>query len=54
MKNAAVLLISCPYQKGIGTAVRHLLFEYGANIIHWDEHLDSALGPFLTARGVES
>lgn len=47
MKNAGVLLISCPYQKGIGTAVRHFLFEYGANIIHWDEHLDNALALYL-------
>jgi formyltetrahydrofolate deformylase len=47
MKNAAVLLISCPYQKRIGTAISDFLSEYGANIIHWDEHLDNALGLFL-------
>jgi formyltetrahydrofolate deformylase len=47
MKDAAVLLISCRYQKGIGTVVRHFLFEYGADIIHWDEHLDNTLALFL-------
>jgi formyltetrahydrofolate deformylase len=47
MKNAAVLLVSCPYQKGIGTAISDFLCKYDANIIHWDEHLDDALGLFL-------
>jgi formyltetrahydrofolate deformylase len=47
MKNVSVLLISCPYQKGIGAAIADFLCEYGANIIHWDEHLDSALALFL-------
>src|SRR6516225_875306 len=47
MKTAAVLLISCPYRKGIGTAIANFLCDYGANIIHWDEHLDNALAFFL-------
>jgi formyltetrahydrofolate deformylase len=47
MKNAAILLISCPYQKGIGAAIADFLCEYGAKIIRWDEHLDNTLALFL-------
>jgi len=32
------LLISCPDRPGIVAAVTHFLFDYGANIIHSDQH----------------
>jgi formyltetrahydrofolate deformylase len=47
MKNAAILLISCPYQKGIGATILDFLCEYGASLIHWDEHLDNTLALLL-------
>lgn len=45
--NSAVLLISCPDQKGIVAAVSDFIFQNKGNILHADEHLDSELGLFL-------
>lgn len=42
MKNAAVLLIHCPDQKGLVANVSGLLYKYGANITHADQHQDRA------------
>jgi formyltetrahydrofolate deformylase len=40
MKNSAVLLINCPDRKGLVAAVASLLYRYGANITHADQHQD--------------
>jgi formyltetrahydrofolate deformylase len=47
MNKTAILLASCPYQKGIVLAIAGFLCEHRAKIIHWDQHLDSSLGLFL-------
>ena len=43
MKNSAILLIDCPDQKGLVSAVSTFLFERGANILHCDQHQDIGL-----------
>src|SRR5208283_611604 len=40
MENTAVLLIDCPDRKGLVAAVASLLYRYGANITHADQHQD--------------
>src|ERR1041384_1353264 len=40
MANTAVLLINCPDRKGLVAAVSSLLYRYGANIVHADQHQD--------------
>lgn len=47
MKNTAVLLLSCPDQKGLVAAIANFLLEHNANILHADQHQDSELGLFL-------
>jgi formyltetrahydrofolate deformylase len=47
MKNTAVLLLSCPDQKGLVAAIANFLLTYNANILHADQHQDSELGLFL-------
>jgi formyltetrahydrofolate deformylase len=47
MKNTAVLLIDCPDRKGLVAAVASLLYRYGANITHADQHQDDAAGLFF-------
>jgi formyltetrahydrofolate deformylase len=47
MKDSAVLLISCPDQKGLVARVSSLLYERGANILHADQHVDHQLGLFF-------
>ncbi|MGD9895699.1 MAG: formyltetrahydrofolate deformylase [Candidatus Methylacidiphilaceae bacterium] len=47
MTESAVLLISCPDQKGLVSAVAGFLFEHGGNILHADQHQDAELGLFL-------
>ena len=47
MKNSAVLLIDCPDRKGLVAAVSSLLYRYGANIIHADQHQDHQAGLFF-------
>jgi formyltetrahydrofolate deformylase len=47
MKNNAVLLISCPDQKGLVATVSDFVFRHNGNILHTDEHTDSELGRFL-------
>jgi formyltetrahydrofolate deformylase len=43
----AVLLISCPDQKGIVAAVSDFLYRNGGNILHADQHTDREEGVFL-------
>jgi formyltetrahydrofolate deformylase len=40
MRNTAVLLIDCPDRKGLVAGVANLLYLYGANITHADQHQD--------------
>jgi formyltetrahydrofolate deformylase len=47
MKDTAVLLIDCPDRKGLVARVSSLLYEYGANILHADQHQDHDLGLFF-------
>ncbi len=47
MKNTAVLLIDCPDRKGLVARVSGLLYEWGANILHADQHRDQDLGLFF-------
>lgn len=47
MKDSAVLLIDCPDRKGLVARVSGLLYEWGANILHADQHRDKELGLFF-------
>lgn len=47
MRNTAVLLINCPDRKGLVAAVANLLYRYGANITHADQHQDHDAGLFF-------
>jgi formyltetrahydrofolate deformylase len=47
MTNTAVLLINCPDRKGLVAAVAGLLYRYGANITHADQHQDHEAGLFF-------
>jgi formyltetrahydrofolate deformylase len=47
MSNRAVLLIDCPDRKGLVAAVSGLLYKFGANITHADQHQDRAAGLFF-------
>jgi formyltetrahydrofolate deformylase len=40
MRHTAVLLIDCPDRKGLVAGVANLLYRYGANITHADQHQD--------------
>jgi formyltetrahydrofolate deformylase len=47
MKNSAVLLITCPDQKGIVYSVGEFLYKHDANILHADQHQDAERNLFL-------
>jgi len=47
MKSNAVLLISCPDQKGLVATVSDFIFKHNGNIVHTDEHTDAELDRFL-------
>jgi len=47
MKSSAILLISCPDQKGEVAAIADFVFRHGGNILHADEHADEESGLFL-------
>jgi formyltetrahydrofolate deformylase len=46
-KTTAILLISCPDQKGLVAAIADFLYQHNANILHADQHQDAELGLFL-------
>ncbi len=46
-KATAILLISCPDQKGLVAAIADFLYQHNANILHADQHQDAELGLFL-------
>ena len=43
MKNNAVLLITCPDQKGLVAIVCDFIFKHNGNIVHTDDELDRFL-----------
>ena len=43
----AILLISCPDQKGITASVTNFVFEHNGNIIHADQHIDKQSNTFF-------
>ena len=47
MRDTAVLLMDCPDRKGLVARVSGLLYEWGANILHADQHQDHDLGLFF-------
>ena len=47
VKNTAILLISCPDQKGLVAGIANFLLQHNANILHADQHQDPELGVFL-------
>ena len=47
MKNTAILLISCPDRKGLVATIADFLYRHNANILHADQHQDSANNLFL-------
>lgn len=46
-RNSAVLLITCPDQKGLVASVSGELYRFGANITHADQHQDHEEGLFF-------
>ena len=46
-KNTAILLISCPDQKGLVAGIADFLYQHNANILHADQHQDAELKLFL-------
>jgi formyltetrahydrofolate deformylase len=47
MKNSAILLISCPDQKGEVATIADFVYRHNGNILHADEHPDEESGLFL-------
>jgi formyltetrahydrofolate deformylase len=47
MKNTAILLITCPDQKGLVATIADFVFRHSGNILHADEHADEESGLFL-------
>ena len=43
----AVLLISCPDQRGITATVSNFIFQHNGNIIHADQHIDEQTNTFF-------
>ena len=46
-KPTAVLLLSCPDQKGVVASIAGFIYQHGGNILHADEHGDRDSGRFL-------
>lgn len=47
MRTTAVLLVSCPDQKGLVATISDFIFRHGGNILHTDEHTDAESAWFL-------
>ena len=45
--NTAILLISCPDQKGIITSVTNFIFKNQGNILELEQHVDKSSGKFF-------
>lgn len=48
MQPTAVLLVSCPDQKGLVAKIANFIYANGGNVIHADQHTDSVADLFLT------
>src|SRR5947207_8516276 len=46
-KNTAILLLSCPDQKGLVATIADFVFRHNGNILHADEHADEESNLFL-------
>lgn len=46
-KHSAILLISCPDQKGLVAAISAFLYQHNGNILHADQHQDADQDLFL-------
>ncbi len=46
-KRTAILLISCPDQPGIVSAVSSFIGNHNGNIVYLDQHVDSRAGLFF-------
>ena len=47
MKNSAILLVSCPDQKGLNAAIHDFIYRGNGNTLHADEHQDAERNLFL-------
>jgi formyltetrahydrofolate deformylase len=47
MKTSAILLVSCPDQKGIVASIADFVYRHNGNILHADEHADEGSNLFL-------
>jgi len=47
LKETAILLISCPDQKGLVAGVADFVFRNGGNIVHAEQHIDASEGIFF-------
>lgn len=47
-RHTAILLVSCPDQRGLVAKIANFIYANGGNIIHADQHTDFATGLFLT------
>lgn len=47
MKNTAILLVSCPDQKGLNATIHDFIYRGGGNTLHADEHQDAERNLFL-------
>lgn len=47
MDNTATLLLYCEDRKGIVFSIARFILEHGGNIVHADQHQDTALGLFF-------
>ena len=47
MKNNAIILISCPDQRGITATVTNFVYRNNGNIIHADQHIDDQSNTFF-------
>jgi len=43
----AILLISCPDQKGITASITNFVYEHNGNILHADQHIDEQRNIFF-------
>lgn len=43
----AIILISCPDQKGITATVTNFIFNHSGNIVHADQHIDEQFNTFF-------
>jgi formyltetrahydrofolate deformylase len=47
MKPSAILLVSCPDQKGVVASIAEFVYRHNGNILHADEHADEGSNLFL-------